>query len=82
MPAGGSRSINKQIYVDEDQRHYWMFKCRVGNTPFRIDKNNAMCNVWRCDHGSKVRFTLRRNESGGIRLNMTLNSGAAYFTMS
>ena len=58
-----------------------MFKCKVGDKPLKIDKTNAMCNVWRCDNGSKVRFTLRRNDSGGIRLNMTLNSGTAYFTM-
>ena len=77
----GRGSIEKNIAFKDNRRHYWMFKCKVGNNYRRIDKNNAMCNLWDCDNGTKIRFTLVRDGKHGIRLNLTVKSGTAYFKM-
>ena len=81
ISPGGRGSIEKNISFKDNRRHYWMFKCKVGNNYWRIDKNNAMCNLWDCDNGTKIRFTLVRDGKHGIRLNLTVKSGTAYFKM-
>ena len=81
ISSGGRGSIEKNISFKDNRRHYWMFKCKVGNNYWRIDKNNAMCNLWDCDNRTKIRFTLVRDGSHGIRLNLTVKSGTAYFKM-
>ena len=81
ISPGGRRSIEKNISFKDNRRHYWMFKCKIGNKNWSLDKTNAMCNLDDCDNGTKIRFTLIRDGSHGIRLNLTVKSGTAYFKM-
>ena len=82
LPSGHNQVNATRIRFNPDCRHYWMFKCYIGGRLYTIDKKNAMCNLGITDAGSIVRFTLRfRNPDGSIRLNVTLNSGTAYFAL-
>ena len=83
-PKGGSCNIGCKIFFDTKYRHYWQVKCIIGNSRYKIDKDNAQCNVWKIDKGSFPRFTFREeNREGGkkIRIDMVFDSGRAYFYM-
>ena len=78
IECGGHGSIQCQLRFDEDYRHYWQFKCRIGGKAYKINKNNAMTNVWKQDENRSPRFTLLK-EGQYFRINMAFNSGYSYF---
>jgi len=77
-PRGGQQKIECSLRFDEDYRHYWQVKFRMGGHRYRINKNNAQANVWGMDNNKTPRFILLK-EGNYIRINMMFNSGTAYF---
>ena len=77
ITAGNSGYIACEPWFNEQYRHYWMFKCRIGGKRFMMDKNNKMVNVSDSDAGTKPRFTLR-HVNGYVRLNMIMDSGTSH----
>ena len=85
IPPNGRQSIEKEISFDShsyrNDRHYWYFNCKIGDRYWSTGEKKVKCTVWECDKGSKVQFTLIRDGSDGIRLNLTLPSGNTDFKM-
>eukprot|EP00092_Neocalanus_flemingeri_P048927 GFUD01056058.1.p1 GENE.GFUD01056058.1~~GFUD01056058.1.p1 ORF type:complete len:165 (-),score=27.05 GFUD01056058.1:141-635(-) len=81
IKAGDRGHIECKPWFNEKYRHYWMFKCNIGGKRFKIDKNNAQCNLWDVDASSAPSFVLHNAEGSTVRLTMIMNSGNGYFTM-
>eukprot|EP00092_Neocalanus_flemingeri_P077685 GFUD01096519.1.p1 GENE.GFUD01096519.1~~GFUD01096519.1.p1 ORF type:complete len:161 (-),score=37.37 GFUD01096519.1:223-705(-) len=81
IKAGDRGHIECQPWFNEKYRHYWMFKCNIVGKRFKINKNNAQCNLWDVDASSAPSFVLHNVEGSTVRLTMVMKSGSDYFAM-
>lgn len=70
---------NDGIIFDEWYRIYWQIYFEYDGIRYKLNKNNAMCNLWKnLDNGGTMDIIIRK-EADNIRANMISGSGHAYF---
>ena len=70
--------VHCELSYARGRRYYWQVYFFYGGRKYKINKNNAMVNLWSQDDGEYVEITIRK-EASNIRLDFVMNSGNAYF---
>jgi len=81
IPPGDQTTLECSLRFDETFRHYWQFKCEIGEQKYKISKNNAQANLWDMDDHKIPRFIILK-EGEYFRINMMFPSGTAYFYLT
>jgi hypothetical protein len=79
VAADSQTSVYTSLKARCDLRSYWQvyWDTKSGNR-YKLDKNNAQCNVWEMDDGREIDIFLI-SEANRIRVDFLFPSGRAYF---